>query len=308
VHGCLGSIGGDWPVAQYVATSGQGWDGSARGEATITYSFSRLGAQVSRNEATGVVERALAEWSRHAQIRFAQTNNAGPRNIDFVFASGFHGDPYHFDGRGRILAHTFYPSDVTPEPLAGDIHLDDDEPWSTKMDPDLYSVVLHEVGHSLGLRHSDRPGSVMYPYYRRLAALQADDIAALQRLYASPVTGTPTVPAVVQPATPAAPPAAPPPAAPSTDRTPPSVTITFPATSLYATSAASIRIAGTARDSSTVAEVTWVSSTGNGGITTGTSNWRADVVPLLVGDNTITIHARDAAGNVGRRTLMVTRR
>ncbi len=50
---------------------------------------------------------------------------------------------------------------------------------------DLYSVTLHELGHALGLGHSDVPGAVMYPYYRRLTALTTEDIGAIQDLYAS---------------------------------------------------------------------------------------------------------------------------
>jgi hypothetical protein len=86
------------------------------------------------------------------------------------------------------------------------------------------------------------------------------------------------------------------------------MTITFPATTLYATSAASVRIAGTARDASEISEVTWISSTGTTGVATGTNHWRIDSLPLLIGDNSIMIYVRDAAGNVGRRSITVTRR
>ena len=65
---------------------------------------------------------------------------------------------------------------------------------------DLYSVVLHEVGHALGLGHSDVPGAVMYPYYRQASGLTADDVAGIQALYGS--GGAPAA----DPGTPALPP------------------------------------------------------------------------------------------------------
>jgi hypothetical protein len=314
VNGCLGRLSSEPPIGQFIATFGQGWDGAAKGGAEITYSFSRVSARVPREVFSGIVERALNQWSTHAQIRFRFTGTPGRNNIDFVFASGGHGDPYPFDGRGRVLAHTFYPGDVTPEPFAGDIHFDDDESWGTVIDPDLYSVVLHEVGHSLGLGHSDRPGAVMYPYYRRLESLQADDIAALRRLYAAPSAaaepGSPTtLPATpVNPVSPSTPVAPSTPAAQAADKTAPAVAITFPATAVYSTSAASIRILGTARDASGIQDVTWTSSTGVGGAAAGGTNWRVDSVPLLIGDNTVTIHVRDAAGNSATRRVTITRR
>jgi len=54
-----------------------------------------------------------------------------------------------------VLAHTFYPSPPNPEPIAGDVHLDDDEEWVIGSDlsvrsVDLFSVSLHELGHALG--------------------------------------------------------------------------------------------------------------------------------------------------------------
>ena len=90
---------------------------------------------------------------------------------------------------GRILGHTYYPAPPNIEPVAGDMHLDADEPWAAGATMDLYSVVLHEAGHALGLGHSDVPGAVMYPYYRQATGLTADDVAGIQALYGS--GGTP---------------------------------------------------------------------------------------------------------------------
>ena len=84
------------------------------------------------------------------------------------------------------LAHTFYPSPPNPEPIAGDMHLDADESWRIGTGIDLFTVVLHEAGHALGLGHSDQPGAVMYPYYRFAYGLTSDDIAGIQDLYGAP--------------------------------------------------------------------------------------------------------------------------
>ena len=46
---------------------------------------------------------------------------------------------------------------------------------------DLYSVLLHETGHSLGLEHPDNPDAVMLATYNGVkAGLDAGDIAGLQ--------------------------------------------------------------------------------------------------------------------------------
>ena len=66
-------------------------------------------------------------------------------------------------------------------------------------------------------------------------------------------------------------------------------------------------ITGTAADNVAVTAVKWSNSFGNGGAASGTANWSASV-PLLVGNNVITIRAYDAAGNSAWRAITVVRR
>jgi hypothetical protein len=48
-------------------------------------------------------------------------------------------------------------------------------------------VALHEIGHLLGLAHSQDTNAIMYAYYAEdRNALRADDIAGVQSLYGAP--------------------------------------------------------------------------------------------------------------------------
>jgi len=78
--------------------------------------------------------------------------------------------------------------------IAGDLHMDVARTWVDDAADvtgngvfDFFTVMLHEIGHSLGLGHSAVVGSVMEPIYagsRRV--LHADDIAGIMALYGPP--------------------------------------------------------------------------------------------------------------------------
>jgi hypothetical protein len=390
----------DGPVGQAIPLVGDGWDGPGLGSASLNYSFVNITPLVPLDSAESEIERAYSQWASVVQVTFTQTaNSTAPQTLAVLFASGAHGDGYPFTP--EVLAHTFYPVPVNPEPIAGDQHFDSDESWKIGADVDVFSVALHETGHALGLGHSDNPGDVMYPYYHMVTGLAPGDIAAVQQLYAannSVNTAPPSLPAPT-PTTPASAPLTlaiqPPPAtsssssiplsgtasggsgaiqvswstnqgaageaqgssswtiaaiplnaganvvtvtavdskqdsatqnvtvteqpvsmpitpAPGTPVTggntaPPSITVLSPPMATYSTSASSIVVSGTASDSTGVALVTWISSTGGSGTASGTNNWTTGAIPLYLGTTTITISASDAAGNKAWRSVNVTR-
>lgn len=91
------------------------------------------------------------------------------------------------------------------------------------------------------------------------------------------------------------------------DAAAPTVAITSP-DSDTTTAANTITLLGTAADNARVAAVTWRNSRGQSGAATGTAEWRISNLPLLAGQNQITVTAADDAGNVGSTTLTVNAR
>jgi hypothetical protein len=312
VIACAGPLTAAGPAAQYVQADG-GWSRDANGAVALEYFFDSVTPKVPESLVRSEIARAFDEWARYAN--FSITPASGPnlaRSIDILFARYAHGDAYPFDGPGGMLAHTFYPVPANPEPIAGDVHLDADENWSVGGAVDIFSVALHEIGHALGLGHSDNPNAVMYPYYRRQTGLSGDDIAGIQSLYGAKITasqppaaggapagGTGTGTAGAGTGTATGP-------TPVKDTVAPTMTIASPGGSIVSAYAGTITISGTAGDNVGVTAVKWTTSTGGSGTAAGTSSWSA-AVPLLVGDNTVTVRAYDAAGNSTWRAITVVR-
>ncbi len=310
VAGCLGgNVGGVGAAANLAARFGEGWDGAGLGTARLRYWLGAMAPALDAAAVRSEILRAMEQWRLAAAIEWTPAEGPSKKaSVDIAFLQRDHGDGFKFDGRGGVLAHTFYPP-PNSEPLAGDIHLDIDEPWRVGLDVDVFSVVLHELGHALGLGHNDDPNSVMYPYYRRVSGLRPADMTEIRKLYAATAGGTtpPGAPPIAPPTTPPAPPAQPPapPAAPIKDTVAPSLMVSPPPSS---TAASAVVLRGMASDNVGVVSVTWQSSAGLSGQAIGLPQFSTSSIPLNIGFNRLTVRARDAAGNESYRTVSITRR
>jgi hypothetical protein len=99
-------------------------------------------------------------------------------DIEIWFTSGPHGDAYPFPYEGGSqLAHAFFPGGG----LGGDIHFNDNVDW-TRRNALLYTAT-HEIGHSLGLRHSSNQDAIMFSHLLSIKdeiKLHSDDIEGIQ--------------------------------------------------------------------------------------------------------------------------------
>jgi hypothetical protein len=273
---CAGMLTMSGPIAQY-ANLVHGWDLDSGGIAHLGYVFGTLTTKVAATLVQSEIVRALNAWSQITNVVFVQgTNASAPRTVAIKFASGAHGDAYPFDGPGGILAHTFYPVPVNPESIAGDMHLDADENWHVGGDLDIYTVALHEAGHAIGLGHSDNPGDVMYPYYRRGATLSAKDIGAAQALYGLPQASATTPPAAI-----------------SQGPSPLHITLNAAPASTQNTLLA---LTGAISGGTAPFSVQWQSDHGYSGqaALAGNLNWTASGISLVNGTNTISVTVFDS--------------
>ncbi|XP_069027199.1 matrix metalloproteinase-17b [Embiotoca jacksoni] len=149
-----------------------------------------LSSHLSRETIRSLVFYALRVWAEPTPLEFHEVGSPEAADLQVDFLHGYHGDGYPFDGAGGAVGHAFFPSDPA---RAGGVHLDAEEEWAFRQPAsegtDLFTVLVHEFGHALGLAHSSSRHSVMRPYYQGPAGdplhyrLGAKDLQHITQLY-----------------------------------------------------------------------------------------------------------------------------
>lgn len=146
-----------------------------------TYGFDAGPIAVEKRVLEEAAARAAAIWAATGVCRFTRVRDGQKPDVTIGFRRGAHAECRPFVGWDGEVAHTG-PMDRSPI----EIHLDGAIEWSAdgERGKSLFAVILHEMGHALGLEHSLDPAALMFAKYDpRKTALAASDLAGIHSLY-----------------------------------------------------------------------------------------------------------------------------
>ncbi|HKQ51666.1 MAG TPA: matrixin family metalloprotease [Pyrinomonadaceae bacterium] len=159
------------------------------------------------SDVVGAVRRALARWAEVAGVEFVETSSdalsispsAGGDGVSLITVADTPENRAVFMNAERTGRTRIFYDPATGAIAEADVVLNPAAQFSTDGTPgtyDLEATLTHEVGHVLGLEHSDEAGAAMQPrqgtngLYEQAAVcprtLSDDDRAGARALYGSP--------------------------------------------------------------------------------------------------------------------------
>lgn len=190
------------------ALSGDSWAQFAvRGRwqaSTLTWAMASYGDDLPHDAQDAIFEEAFATWAAVTPLTFVRVADVRSAHMAMGFGQGNHCELYtavgdtcdpnaRFDGPSGVLAHCYFPPQGgSTAGATGDCHFDEAETFSgddtDRVRVRLLEVAIHEIGHGLGLDHSQDRQSVMYPDYNAgqiKVSLAQSDVDAIQYVYGS---------------------------------------------------------------------------------------------------------------------------
>ena len=185
------------PEGLNFATAGSKWsngnvstsfmlDGTPSGGGPNTSLFSKLDAVAPREVWQKEYARALATWAEPTNLNFRFVSDT---NIATVTSAPGQADSRFGDIRigtrdlgTTTVGYSYYP--VTQGSNGGDSFINIQKNFYVGAHIHLYTIALHELGHSLGMAHSPIYGTAMFSIISGLkTGLHQDDIDGIRSIY-----------------------------------------------------------------------------------------------------------------------------
>lgn len=150
----------------------------------LTYQFNNCPSLVDCGQAQNAVRQSFADWAAVSVLTFTEVSSGADMEVTWA------GEEEGMGVESDTLGFAYFPDS------GGDMWLNDTIEWEigTGTDSDLYLTAAHEIGHALGLDHSEDPASLMFPTSTsQTSGIADDDIQGIQALYGASDGTAPTL-------------------------------------------------------------------------------------------------------------------